>query len=575
MSQSPVTAGEFQAARDPESEYRRSLAHVNQLLRHGGSLSGHEANCAFLNLAGEPFATVSSVTGFDYLDDSRAITLADWDHDGDLDVWVANRTAPRLRFLRNQIPNHHHFLALRLTGVRSNRDAIGARIEVRQADDQPVMVRSLRAGEGFLSQSSKWLHFGLGPNNRPVTLTVTWPDGEVERWEEVECDRHYLVTQGSKELVSWRRPQPANAITPGALPNDPETESARIVLSTRVPLPPIRYTSTTDRVPAELFGPTADATLVNLWASWCIPCLEELKAFRDRATDLEAGGVRVVALAVDQAVPSRPGGGPNPAQILERLRPRFDTGLLSAEGLQRLTDLHALPFASHVDLPVPVSFLVDRQGWIAVIYRGPVSPDIVQRDARQLDEYARQGVMAGLPAAGRWNEPLPASSSLRVVRDLAQANAWDDAQRMVKQHHPLFARHTEFPQTLLWLGDKLLSSGKPLEAIEQFRAVLAIDPNNLTALNNLAWQLATQTDPSLRAGPEAVRHAERANQLTEGKNPGILDTLAASYAAVGRRGDAVATAARARDLAQAAGDQALAGRIEQRRRQYEAATTEQ
>ena len=99
-----------------------------------------------------------------FLDDARAHALVDWDYDGDLDIWSTNRTAPRLRFLRNDANGDQHFLALRLRGRQCNRDAIGARVEVvlPNGPGAKPLVRSLRAGEGFLAQSTKWLHFGLG-----------------------------------------------------------------------------------------------------------------------------------------------------------------------------------------------------------------------------------------------------------------------------------------------------------------------------------------------------------------------------------------------------------------------------
>ena len=137
------------------------------MLRSGHSFSGRERNCVFLNCRNEQFANVSAVTGLDFEDDGRALATTDWDHDGDLDVWLLNRTGPRLRFMKNQTirhstPAHAQFLSIGLQGTKSNRDAIGARVEVvtdQSNDDR--MVATLTAGDAFLSQSSKWLHFGL------------------------------------------------------------------------------------------------------------------------------------------------------------------------------------------------------------------------------------------------------------------------------------------------------------------------------------------------------------------------------------------------------------------------------
>ena len=91
---------------------RRSGANRNTSIRSGNSRTGirrggvvqrgASAIVRFLNLGGESFADASAVLGFDLEQDSRGIGLCDWDHDGDVDIWMTNRTAPRLQFLRNE-----------------------------------------------------------------------------------------------------------------------------------------------------------------------------------------------------------------------------------------------------------------------------------------------------------------------------------------------------------------------------------------------------------------------------------------------------------------------------------------
>ena len=100
------------------------------LIRSGASFSGRERNCAFLNTGDDRFANISAVSGIDFPDDGRAIALSDWDQDGDLDVWFANRSGPQVRFLRNDVPTKNNWIAFRLEGKTCNRDAIGARVEV-------------------------------------------------------------------------------------------------------------------------------------------------------------------------------------------------------------------------------------------------------------------------------------------------------------------------------------------------------------------------------------------------------------------------------------------------------------
>ena len=158
MSHSPIGAD----SGPPKPAYREGWARVSDLIETGGSLSGRERNCCYLNLGGERrFADVSYASGLDFPDDARAVAVVDWDHDGDLDLWVTNRTAPRLRFLRNNGTPGHAGLSVRLQGIRGNRDAIGARLELRGAGGPAGSIyRSVQAGNGYLAQSSKWVHFG-------------------------------------------------------------------------------------------------------------------------------------------------------------------------------------------------------------------------------------------------------------------------------------------------------------------------------------------------------------------------------------------------------------------------------
>ena len=96
MSITPDKAPETLLASDPNALFLKRTDEINELLDSGASLSGHERNCFFLNTGGGKFATASATRGFDFYDDARVVARSDWDHDGDIDLWFANRTAPRL-----------------------------------------------------------------------------------------------------------------------------------------------------------------------------------------------------------------------------------------------------------------------------------------------------------------------------------------------------------------------------------------------------------------------------------------------------------------------------------------------
>jgi protein O-mannosyl-transferase len=107
----------------------------------------------------------------------------------------------------------------------------------------------------------------------------------------------------------------------------------------------------------------------------------------------------------------------------------------------------------------------------------------------------------------------------------------------------------------------LARQAKTADVLGQHREMIQMNPNDPVLLNETAWMLSANWDPSLRNGEEAVRYAERAVQLTEGKVPTLLGTLAAAYAEAGRFGEAERIAGEAIDLALKQGRRELADSI--------------
>ncbi len=100
--------------------------------------------------------------------------------------------------------------------------------------------------------------------------------------------------------------------------------------------------------------------------------------------------------------------------------------------------------------------------------------------------------------------------------------------------------------------------GKTSEAVAHYRMALRMEPDSVEALNNLAWILATNPDGQVRNGTEAVRLAERANELSGGTNTLVTGTLAAAYAESGHFAEAVSSANQAIQTAERGGNQRLA-----------------
>jgi len=120
------------------------------------------------------------------------------------------------------------------------------------------------------------------------------------------------------------------------------------------------------------------------------------------------------------------------------------------------------------------------------------------------------------------------------------------------------------------LGLALQSQKKIAAAMAEYEKVLELNPKHALALNNLAWLLATCSEPSLRNGSKAVELARQTEQLSGGNQPDVLDTLAAAYAEAGQFGEAVETAKRALNLNATQNNKPLADALQMRLKLYEA-----
>jgi hypothetical protein len=121
---------------------------------------------------------------------SRCAVTADFDGDGRLEI-VTNNFNDRPYYFRNHFPQQN-FLALRLRGTKSNRDAIGAVVKISRAGD--VLIRQVHSASGYLSQSSKIVHFGLG-QHRPQAVEITWPSGIRQTLRDLAINRLHDVVE--------------------------------------------------------------------------------------------------------------------------------------------------------------------------------------------------------------------------------------------------------------------------------------------------------------------------------------------------------------------------------------------
>jgi hypothetical protein len=152
----------------------------------------------FENVDGKTFVDVSDDMGKDFLHVGyqRGSAFGDLNNDGSLDIVVTSLNEPP-RILINSADSGNHWLMLSLTGHKSARDAVGAKVKLTTASGR-VLYNHVAISVGFMSSSDKRVHFGLGKETKISSIEIRWPSGIRQVLKDVAADQFLKVDEPAK-----------------------------------------------------------------------------------------------------------------------------------------------------------------------------------------------------------------------------------------------------------------------------------------------------------------------------------------------------------------------------------------
>ena len=168
---------------------------LDLLIFHGGLI--HlipQEHTVFKGLGNARFADVSETAGsvINERTVARGACFADYDNDGKVDAFLVNLGA-KGKLVHNVSTDTGHWLAIKLVGTKSNRDGIGAKVEIFAGAKHELQERV--AGSGYLSQNEGRLHFGLGATALVDKIVVRWPSGREQTLEKQAVDRVLTIEE--------------------------------------------------------------------------------------------------------------------------------------------------------------------------------------------------------------------------------------------------------------------------------------------------------------------------------------------------------------------------------------------
>jgi hypothetical protein len=170
--------------------------HIDDTVRNiRGNVGYAQPPQIFLNNGQGKFQDVAAATGEAFIQPKvgRGLCYADFDRDGDLDILMTTNNGPAYLY-RNDQQAGNRSIRFRLTGTKSNRDAIGAMVRIEH--EGSTQERLVKGGSSYLSQSELPVTFGLGKRDKIDRVVIEWPSGNTEEHKHLAAGQTYDCVEG-------------------------------------------------------------------------------------------------------------------------------------------------------------------------------------------------------------------------------------------------------------------------------------------------------------------------------------------------------------------------------------------
>ena len=480
----------------PSLAYERGWNAINELIRSDHSWNAFERNVMFANNRDGTFSEVSGVVGLDFLEDSRSFALADIDHDGRLEVILRNRNAPQLRILHNVMKDIGASVVFRLRGHKSNRDAIGASIRVETGNIR--QTKYLQAGSGFLAQHSKEIFFGVGRPEAELKATIRWPSGLTQKFNSLPVNHRIEIEEGSNTFVAKPFvPMPrayTQAEAPPKLDPLPTNVETWLVAPLKAPEFSLPDFAGNKQGLQQFRG---SFVLLNFWASAAPICRDQLRLLQQYRPAFKANNLDVLAVNIDDAVDLRAA-----QTMVTKERLLFPIVLATQEVAGIYNIIYRYLFDRRRDLPIPTSFLLDRDGMMIKVYQGPINPDRVLEDVKSAPTTTPERIHRAIPFKGELFQGSFQRNAFTYGVAMFQHGYLDQAAESFEQ---FITKKPDDPEGYYNLGTLNLRRNDLIQARQYLERTVKLRPDYPEAWNNLG--MISAQEGHIEQAVESFQHA--------------------------------------------------------------------